>query len=163
MHFDVDDNPINVLQKFVCFLYGQKHSKVNDLRYKIYCSKNGKVKSEQLPPCYSPFKQHILRCNYQARIWRLAFESNPTYSEIHNHGWYYENQVIKIRWMSCQPAPQEVLSLLSCFCKRTCQPTICSCIDNRMHCTDLCSCGECQNKFLATTASSDSEEESGRF
>ena len=113
----------------------------------MYCSKNGKVKSEQLPPCHNALKQHILRCNYQARIWRLAFESNPTYPEFHNHGWYFENEAIKIRWMTCQPAPNEVLSLLSCSCNRTCQPTKCSCIDNRMHCTDLCLCGECQNTF----------------
>ena len=55
-------------------------------------------------------------------------------------------------WLSCQSALREVLSLLSCSCKRTSQPTKCSCIDNRMHCTDLCSCEECQNKFLTTTA-----------
>ena len=144
----------------MCRLYGQKQSTANELRYKMYCSKNGKVKSEQLPPCHNALKQHILRCNYQARIWRLAFESNPTYPEIHNHGRYFENQAIKIRWMTCQPAPNEVLSLLSCSCKRTCQPTKFSCIDNRMHCTDLCSCGECQNMFLAANAGSDSEGES---
>ncbi|KAG1676717.1 hypothetical protein GQR58_014141 [Nymphon striatum] len=160
LSWDVDNNLVNELQKFVCRLYGQKQSTVNELRYKMYCSKNGKVKSEQLPPCHNALKQHILRCNYQARIWRLAFENNPVYPEIHDHGWYLENQAIKIRWMTCQPAPNEVLSLLSCSCKRTCQPTKCSCIDNRMHCTDLCSCGECQNKFLATTESSDSGGES---
>ncbi|KAG1650788.1 hypothetical protein GQR58_027743 [Nymphon striatum] len=158
LSWDVDNNLVNELQKFVCRLYGQ--STVNELRYKMYCSKNGKVKSEQLPPCHNALKQHILRCNYQARIWRLAFENNPVYPEIHEHGWYLENQAIKIRWMTCQPAPNEVLSLLSCSCKRTCQPTKCSCIDNRMHCTDLCSCGECQHKFLATTESSDSGGES---
>ncbi|KAG1712229.1 Integrin alpha-9 [Nymphon striatum] len=160
LSWDVDNNLVNELQKFVCRLYGQKQSTVNELRYKMYYSKNGKVKSEQLPPCHNALKQHILRCNYQARIWRLAFENNPVYPEIHDHGWYLENQAIKIRWMTCQPAPNEVLSLLSCSCKRTCQPTKCSCIDNRMHCTDLCSCGECQNKFLATTESSDSGGES---
>ncbi|KAG1654877.1 hypothetical protein GQR58_024815 [Nymphon striatum] len=160
LSWDVDNNLVNELQKFVCRLYGQKQSTVNELRYKMYCSKNGKVKSEQLPPCHNALKQHILRCNYQARIWRLAFENNPVYPEIHDHGWYLENQAIKIRWMTCQPAPNEVLSLRSCSCKRTCQPTKCSCIDNRMHCTDLCSCGECQNKFLATTESSDSGGES---
>ncbi|KAG1664859.1 hypothetical protein GQR58_019650 [Nymphon striatum] len=160
LSWDVDNNLVNELQKFVCRLYGQKQSTVNELRYKMYCSKNGKVKSEQLPPCHNALKQHILRCNYQARIWRLAFENNPVYPEIHDHGWYLENQAIKIRWMTCQPAPNEVLSLLSCSCKRTCQPTKFSCIDNRMHCTDLCSCGECQNKFLATTESSDSGGES---
>ena len=58
--WDVDDNLINVFQKFVSFLYSQKQSKVNELRYKIYCSKNGKVKSEQLPPCHNALKQHIL-------------------------------------------------------------------------------------------------------
>ncbi|KAG1692301.1 Transmembrane protein 164 [Nymphon striatum] len=111
LSWDVDNNLVNELQKFVCRLYGQKQSTVNELRYKMYCSKNGKVKSEQLPPCHNALKQHILRCNYQARIWRLAFENNPVYPEIHDHGWYLENQAIKIRWMTCQPAPNEIYLL----------------------------------------------------
>eukprot|EP00794_Sanderia_malayensis_P011521 gene11521-12714_t len=46
----------------------------------LYCSENGKVTSEQLPP-------------------------------ISSQGWYFENWTIRIRWMTCQPAPNEVLSL----------------------------------------------------
>ena len=64
------------IEKFVCKLYGHKVSSVNELRYKLYCSKNWKIKSEVLPPCENPLKQHLLRANYQTAIWRRTLESN---------------------------------------------------------------------------------------
>ena len=46
---ELDDELAADLEKFVCRLSGHKLSSVNELRYKMYCSKNGKIESEMLP------------------------------------------------------------------------------------------------------------------
>ena len=144
--WELDNELAADLEKFVCRLYGHKLSSVNELRYKMYCSKNGKIESEMLPPCQNALKQHMLRANYQSAVWRRALESNPIYPSIEDHGWKMTTtKRIEIQWMTCRPAPVEVLDLLSCDCKHGCQPEKCSCLTNILKCTDLCGCEECEN------------------
>ena len=54
-----DDELAADIEKFVCRLYGHKVSSVNELSYKLHCSKNGKFQSEMLPPCENALKQHL--------------------------------------------------------------------------------------------------------
>ena len=51
--------------------------------------------------------------NYQARIWRLALQSNPDYPSPIGHGWEIisdgdDPEKLGIKWMDCKPAPEEV-------------------------------------------------------
>ena len=80
----------SLIQKFTCQLYSKntKITKVNDLRYRVFCAKNGDVESGQLPPCEDTLRQHTLRANYQAAIWRHSLESLPDIPEPSaGHGW----------------------------------------------------------------------------
>ena len=43
---------------------------------RLFCAKEGKVNSNQLPPCADCLKMHSLRANYQAAVWRRSLRSN---------------------------------------------------------------------------------------
>ena len=76
-----------VTEKFVCHLYGYKISSVNELRYKLYCSRAGKVDSESLTPCQNSLSLHIDRANYQVSVGRSALTVIIEYPDIQNNGW----------------------------------------------------------------------------
>ena len=68
---------------------------------------------------------------------------------------------IEIKWMTCRPAPDEVLDLFSCECKRGYQLEKCSCLVNLLKCTDLCGCEDCENMAIDIYDKNDrSDEES---
>ena len=110
---EIDDSTAKSLESFVCHMYGNKDAlaqdiTLNDLRYHIYCQKGGKVTCEALPPCSNVLKQHIRRVNYQARIWRLCFETDVEQGNPAEHGWNIDDNGLSIAWMTCNPAPEEV-------------------------------------------------------
>ena len=83
------------------------------------------------------------------------------YPSIEEHGWITTMEEIEIKWMTCRPAPDEVLDLLSCECKRGCQPDKCSCLVNLLKSTDLCGCEDCENMAMDIYDKNDrSDEES---
>ena len=95
------------LEEFVCAMYGDHLKNVNDLRYKIYCSKLGKISCEDLPPCKLALIEHYKRVNCQSKILRLALEQVPEVSSLIWYGWEMfpdePNSVsLDIKWMSCK-------------------------------------------------------------
>ena len=75
------------LEEFACAMYGDQLKNNNDLRYKIYCSKGGKISCEDLPPCISALIEHCKRAKYQSKIWRLALEQVPEVPSPVGYGW----------------------------------------------------------------------------
>ncbi len=69
--WDLSRELMGILQAFTCILYAPKASstKVNDLRYDIFCAKRGEIESHMLPPCRDCLVKHVHRANYQAAIW----------------------------------------------------------------------------------------------
>ena len=67
------------IKSFVCHMYGCKGDvSVDELSYKLYCENAGKIACDQLPPCTDELELHLMRTNYQARIWReRELASNP--------------------------------------------------------------------------------------
>ena len=55
---DLTDEKLDVLQEFACDMYGHKGSSTNDLRYKLYSSKQGKLKAKSIPPCLDSLELH---------------------------------------------------------------------------------------------------------
>lgn len=47
-------------------------------------------------------------------------------------------------WLGSKPAPDEVLELLSCTCKRACTVDNCCFLKAGLKCTDMCSV-QCEN------------------
>lgn len=148
MEWQLSDQDFALLQEFTCLLYSVNSgtSDVNDLRYRLFCTRKDELDSNQLPPCGDCLKLHSSRANYQAAIWRRSLEACPVVPSAVGHGWVQEEDGLKIKWMSGEPAPKAVLEFLSCSCLRTCQPLNCSCCSNGLKCTDKCRLRECGNR-----------------
>ena len=41
---------------------------INEVRYNIYCHRNGRISFKMLPPSSNVLRQHIIRVNYQTLI-----------------------------------------------------------------------------------------------
>ncbi|CAM1318477.1 Uncharacterised protein r2_g2648 [Pycnogonum litorale] len=147
--WNVPAEVFNSIQAFTCQLYA-KNTKivgVNSLRYHMFCAKKGQIESGQLPPCEDSLMQHTLRANYQAAIWRRSLENLPAVAAPSaGHGWELDDGgSFTIRWMSGLLAPDVVLNLISCTCRRMCRPSDCSCILNGLKCTVVCKLQGCSN------------------
>ena len=145
---ELSDDHFEIVQKFVCELYGHKEENTNIVRYKLYAAKQGKLDPKSLPPCSDSLKLHTERALYQAFIWRNCLKSHPDIPSPVGHGWEVDdNGDYAITWNSVNPAPDEVLSLLFCTCSRQCVEGSCQCIDNSLYCTDACIKQNCDNMF----------------
>ena len=144
-----NERELDCIQEFTCKLYSSNNSlgDVNKLRYEMFRIRKGVLESGQLPPCLNTLEQHTLRANYQAAIWRRSLENNPDIPDpTDGHGWVLdEDNTLSIRWMTSQPAPQEVLGLMSCKCSCSCKSPECSCILNGLKCTPACRLQTCSN------------------
>ena len=159
--WDLSEEVFRATEAFVCNLYGHEVDSVDLLRYKLYCAKGGKVEPEALPPCQSSLRLHVKRSNYQAAIWKRALSPCPDIPSPQEHGWNIDNDVINFVWLDSKPAPEEVLELLSCSCKRVCSLQSCCCLKSGLKCTDMCSL-QCDNMAVidesATPDESDDED-----
>ena len=153
------------LEAFKCRLYAPKSSstKVNDLRYDMFCAKRGEIQSYQLPPCRDCLVKPAQRANYQGAIWRRCLEQDPKVPSPVGRGWKIEKEegveqlvVHSLHWMDEQPVPQAVLDLLVCNCTWKCSLHRCVCLPNELKCTDMCRLQDCENQ--ASSFESDDEE-----
>jgi len=48
---------------------------INELRYRLFCTKKGNIDSSQLPPCVDCLFKHAVRANFQAVIWKRSLQS----------------------------------------------------------------------------------------
>ena len=107
------------LKQFTCKLYAPKQptTGVNELRYQLFCAKNGDIESHQLPPCQDCLWKHAQRANYQVELWRRCHENDPQAPDPVGRGWTVERadgkDILVIDWMKVQPAPDAVLELLA--------------------------------------------------
>jgi len=144
---NVDNDVFEALQEYTCQLYskGTKSSGVNQLRYDLFRSKEGKINSSQLPPSEDTLRLHTLRANYQAHLWRHCLEQIVEVSPL-NNGWIQRGEgALSIAWMTLQPALETILKYLNCKCRKDCIPEKCECIISRMKYTDMCHSFSCGN------------------
>ena len=146
MSWNIEDDNLLRLERFVCDLYSSKLDGVNLLRYKMYCANQGKIDAKNLPPCFDSLKHHSMRANYQVAVWRRCLDAIPDIPSPDGNGWSTnEDNVISIFWNELKPAPEEVLQLLSCECSRKCLSKSCVCLDNGFNCTNACRLKSCSN------------------
>lgn len=90
--WDLSADLIDKLEAFTCLLYAPKASatKVNNLRYHLFCVKKGEIENRQLPSSKDCLVNHALRANYQAGIWRRCLEQNPNVPSPDGRGWKIE-------------------------------------------------------------------------
>ena len=147
--WDVTQLVNDTLQAFTCHTYASssKTTKVNVLRHEMFLTKRGEVDSSTLPPCEDSLQQHIQRANYQAGVWQRSLQRNPDVPEPTCHGWVRtEVGSLKIDWMHGHAAPDAVLELLACQCKRECLQERCPCLVNGLKCTYMCRLQACGNR-----------------
>ena len=131
---------------------------------RLFCAKQGKIDSNQLPPCTDCLRMHSLRANYQAAVWRRSLQSCPQVPSPVGYGWVHEESKLSIKWMRGEPAPAALLESLSCSCARSCKLPSCMCLTNGLKCTDMCRLRDCNNcaeegKMLDDECSDDEEDE----
>ena len=139
-----DETQLGLIESFVCELYGNQGHNVNELRYKMYCAKQGKISSESLPPCKNVLHHHTMRACYQVKVWRTALKPDFSIPSPDGHGWVLKDKELFVKWFTGKPAPEECLDLVACSCKRKCVAGSCCCIDNKLCCTAMCAF-ECEN------------------
>ena len=61
-------------------------------------------------------------------------------------GWCMEGEDLTIAWGEGLPAPQAVMELLSCDCKKECVQDSSTCIQNYLKCTNLCKLTSCADQ-----------------
>jgi len=154
--WEVSEDTFKDTDALVCQIYGRK---VDVLCYEIHCAKGGKVEPEALPPCDSSLRLHVTRANYQAAIWRRAIVPHPVIPSPGGHGWEVDNisNVVEFVWLGSKPAPDEVLELLSCTCKRACSVDNWGCLKAGLKCTDMCSV-QCENMVTDDGVQYESED-----
>ena len=65
--WDLPPELMDKLEEFTCLLYSTNTviTKVNDLRYQLFCSRRGEIESHQLPPCRDCLVKYAKRANYR--------------------------------------------------------------------------------------------------
>ena len=69
-------------------MYGWKDQEcLDEVRYRMYCQRGGKIPCESFPPCDDVAELHMMRANYQAHIWRQSLIAEKTRLNPLNQGW----------------------------------------------------------------------------
>lgn len=155
------DAQLEILEKFICDIYGHKGESTNLLRYKLYSSRHGKLEAKSIPPCFDSLQLHSSRATYQTHIWRNCLIPKPEIPTPIGNGWKVdEDNSICIKWNNVKPAPDEVLELLFCTCPRKCiEDSSCPCVDNGLPCTDACVKQDCENYICHDTGYDDYDDD----
>ena len=89
-----------MLEEYVCYLYGFRKKNVNEVRYQIfrrkYSNENKITDLALLPPCHDVLYYHTSRANVVARLWKLSNEPQVKQPNLIDHGWMDRND---IKWM----------------------------------------------------------------
>ena len=93
-------------------MYGRKgKDSFNNIRHRMYCQSGAKIACEKLPPCEDLLQLHILRANYQVFIWRQSSLAQQVENDPFQNGWCLDEEgCFGIKWMTCNPAPDEVIA-----------------------------------------------------
>ena len=150
--WDLTPELTDKLEELTCLLYSNKTvtTKVNELRYQLFCSRRGEIESHQLPPCRDCFVKHAKRANYQVAIWKRCLANDPQVPTPVGRGWKIEHEdgvaKLVVDWMDVKAAPEAILELLACNCTKKCVAPKCVCVTNGLRCTDVCRLAECDNQ-----------------
>ena len=79
----------------------------------------------------------------------------PGHRKPVGHGWKNKDGQLEIDWGYEKLAPDEILEFISCKCTKQCSVKKCCCIANKLPCTDLCNCKDCENSNVEFEGESD--------
>lgn len=136
-------------EKVFLSMYGAKddNTSLDEYRYAIFQKslKKKVAKLEALPPTSASALQHSLRAYHQIQQWR----GNRLKPE--DWGWQRDGKDLQPVRTLLPPAPDAIMSLISCSCKGTCSTSHCSCFKTGIACSAICKVCEgesCMNTNL---------------
>ena len=154
------EDEIKQCVKFVFSLHPTKKktpSSLDELRYLLFCQK--RQRSEALPPTSDSFIQHLKRSNYQVLVWRKSLVGNHDLPEPQCSGWKEEDGVLCPILMTSNPAPESIIELTTCNCKKSlCRSTHVLIMESVALKLVSAEPGSCLNPHSNTYEDSDSEE-----
>lgn len=143
--------------RFFASLYklaDKEATSLNKLRYKCYLRSAYKTSAHlaSLPPTEAAAQQHSLRVYFQVQQW-LGNEKDPE-----QWGWKKTKDGLEPVTTLQPPAPQAVLKLISCKCKKTCQKN-CGCKKAGLKCSNMCvNCESSCNNMPLTEIEEDKDD-----
>lgn len=100
------------LEEYVCYLYGSKKRKVNEVRHQMfqrkYANENKIVDLASLPPCQSVLKLHTSRANFVSKLWKSAGDHQLQLPNLPVHSWTDRCEIV---WMH-KAFPENIEELL---------------------------------------------------
>ena len=116
---------------------------------------------EKLPPTLDALLLHLRRACYQCFIWKSACKPVLSLPTPIGNGWK-GNDVdgsLKPGYMVFESAPNNVLELVPCKCKKGCQTNSCYCSKANLNCCAACLCEHCENDDIEETGNETDDEE----
>ena len=150
------------IERFVLKLYGLKGcTDVNEGRYVKFTSSKITPPPQKLPPTRDALLCHCKRVSFVTAMVKKSLETDFQMPSPDGYGWSITEGKLSIVWIILPPAPDEVLQLVSCNCKKSsCRRGNCNCLGYNLACTDLCGCGEnCENQKKSQSDSASSSDE----
>jgi len=127
-----------VLEKFVCLMYGSLAESVDGIRVRMLLTAS---KPELMPQTSDALKFHFQRAFYQARVWKCATQSHPELPNptAEGSGWTENDGEVKPITRLKDVITKACVEMLSCgTCTTGCISQRCRCIKAGLHCTALC-------------------------
>ena len=160
--FTFDTKLFAAVEKFVCTLYGAKEAIDTDYaRYQKFIAGKKSPEPQKLPPTRDALLCHCKRVSFATAMVKKSLYPFGDVPDPDGYGWSMIDDKLEIQWILRDPAPPEVLQLISCGCKKSkCSSRTCMCVSHGLVCTDLCSCNDCENCSHQDDDDSSSSEES---
>jgi hypothetical protein len=144
-NFNIDIE-YNFLEQFVCLLYKSEKT-LPETRWHYFSKKQ--AQDEHLPPTRGALLQHILRAHFITHIWKTSTIHNPLQWDPTKYGWEMVSDKLQPIMTKDPSAPDAILELVKCNCKKGCLTNACSCKGNNLPCTEICGCSSycCMNIY----------------
>lgn len=121
------------------------------LRFRKCVTKTSRVEKQvqvcSLPPTYAAAIYHIYRVYHQVQQW-IGNNLEPKH-----WGWKLENGILVPTKTHLPPAPEELLNIIRCNCKSSCESKRCNCKRHGIVCS--MSCGECRGTSCSNSIDGD--------
>ncbi len=124
-------------------LYGLKSDNVNEASFLKFTASKITPLPQKLRPTRDALLCHCKRVSYVTAMVKSALDGNFVMPSPNGHGWKIVDGKVCIEWMLLPAAPDQVLLLIACNCKKSaCKRAICISLSHALTCTDLCGCRE---------------------
>ena len=139
---------LETLEQWLVIAYGgnklpEDVQSIPQLRW--YLFSKYQYEAEKLPPTPAAFKYKVFRSHFFTLVLRRSLVALQNLPNPLNYGWEMINNTISPIMTDELPAPLALIELSVCGCKTTCNSNRCKCFKNKLNCTDMCKCTNCEN------------------